>query len=323
MSEIRRIEIEANGLVFSALVAGDSGPLVVMCHGFPELAWSWRHQIPALVAAGYRVVAPDMRGYGETGGPDEVEAYSIFHLTGDIVGIVEALGEKEAILVGHDWGANVVWTAAMFRPDMFRGVCAMSVPFQVRRPGRKPTDVYRSISAAKNLGDFYWVAFTDEGRAEAEMEADVRRFMLAMLGGMADTDKTADRWQMFADAQGRLLQLHHPRALPAWISHEDFQVFVDAFTKNGYRRPIHWYRNIDRNWEQSAPWLGAGVRIPAFFITGEKDPVRTFAGSGEQDLAKHIPDLRGQVVIPDAGHWVQQERPDAVNEALLGFLKGL
>lgn len=323
VTDIKRVAIEANGLTFSALTAGDSGPLVVLCHGFPELAWSWRLQIPALAAAGYRVVAPDMRGYGETGGPDDVDAYSIFHLTGDVVGIVEALGEKEAILVGHDWGAGVVWNTAMFRPDLFRGVCAMSVPFQARRPGRKPTDVYRYVSASKNLGDFYWVAFTDEGRAEAELEADVGRSMRAIFGGIAGAEQAVDRWQLFADEQGRLLQLGQPRPLPSWISQDDFQVFVDAFGRNGFRRPIHWYRNIDRNWEQSAPWQGAGIRIPALFITGEKDPVRNFAGSGEQELAKHVPDLRGNVVIPGGGHWIQQEKPEEVNAALLAFLKGL
>ncbi|MFC0282187.1 alpha/beta fold hydrolase [Camelimonas abortus] len=320
---MKRTTIEANGLKFSALVAGGSGPLVIMCHGFPELAWSWRRQIPAVAAAGFRVVAPDMRGYGDTGGPDEREAYSIFHLTGDVVALTEAMGEKEAILVGHDWGASVVWHAALFRPDMFRGVCAMSVPFQVRRPGKRPTEVYRAVSASKGLGDFYWVAFTDEGRAERELEADVRRSMLAIFGGIAGKDVKADRWQLFADEQGRLLQLHSPRPLPAWISEEEFAPFVSAFEKKGFRRPIHWYRNIDDNWERCAPWLGAGVRIPALFITGEKDPVRGFAGSGEENLEKYVPDLRGKVVIPGAGHWVQQERPQEVNDHLLAFLKSL
>nr|WP_188607907.1 alpha/beta hydrolase [Chelatococcus reniformis] len=320
---MKHARVEANGLSFALSTAGDAGPLVVLCHGFPELAYSWRHQLPALAAAGFRAVAPDMRGYGGTRGPNSVDRYSVFELVGDIVAIVQALGEREAIIVGHDWGAAVAWQAALIRPDMFKAVCAMSVPFQPRRPGKLPIDSYRKITAEKGLGEFYIVAFQDEGRVEAEFEVDVERTMRAVFGGIAEEGREADRWSLYAKPGEPLLQLHNPRPLPAWISEREFAVFVDAFRANGFRRPIHWYRNIDRNWLLSAPWQDASIGVPALFITGSRDPVRGFAGAAERALAEFVPDLRGSVVIEGAGHWVQQEAAAEVNEALLGFLKGL
>ncbi len=323
MGELRHETIEANGLTFGLTRAGDSGPLVILCHGFPELAYSWRHQLRALGAAGFRAVAPDMRGYGRTGGPQEVDQYSIFHLVGDVVALVQALGEKEALIVGHDWGAAVAWNAAMLRPDLFPAVCAMSVPFRQRVADKRPMATYRKVTAAKNLGEFYQVVFQDEGRAEADFEQNVERTMRAIFGGIADKDVAADRWLLYTKPGQSLLELHSPRPLPGWISQDEFDVFVEAFKAGGFRRPINWYRNIDRNWELTMPWQGAIVPQPALFLTGERDPVRTFSGNAEQDMRTYVPQLRPQVVIPGAGHWVQQEAPEPVNEALLGFLKSL
>jgi pimeloyl-ACP methyl ester carboxylesterase len=321
--EIARQSVDVNGRRFSCLAAGDSGPLVLFCHGFPELALSWRHQLPAVAAAGFRVLAPDMRGYGETGGPQEIDAYTIFDLIGDAVGLVKAEGASQAIIVGHDWGAAVAWHAALLRPDIFTAVCAMSVPYQPRRPGKKPIETYRKIAEEKKLGEFYIVAFQDVGRGEMDFEEDVDRTMRAMFGGIGDRGVESDRFSIFGPPGRRLLEKHTRRPLPAWLDADTFAAFVDAFKREGFRRPLNWYRNIDRNFDLMAPFQDLRIAQPALFITGETDPVRLFAGAAEQALAGHLPNLRGVHVIEGAGHWVQQEVPDKVNTALLGFLRSL
>jgi pimeloyl-ACP methyl ester carboxylesterase len=323
LPDLGRQSIEANGRTFSCLKAGDQGPLVVFCHGFPELALSWRHQLPAVAAAGFRAVAPDMRGYGETGGPEEIDAYTIFHLVGDVVGLVEALGETKAVIVGHDWGAGVAWHAALLRPDVFTAVCAMSVPYQPRRPGKKPIEIYRKVSAEKDLGEFYIVAFQDVGRGETDFEEDVDRTMRAFFGGTSEKGVASDTFSIFGPAGRRLIDKHSPRPLPKWIDADTYTAFVDAFMRGGFRRPLNWYRNIDRNFDLMAPFQGLRILQPALFITGEKDPVRLFAGAAERTLAETVPNLRGTYVIDGAGHWVQQEAPEKVNAAVLEFLRGL
>lgn len=304
-------------------IAGERGPLVVFCHGFPELSYSWRHQLPALASAGYRAVAPDMRGYGDTGGPDAMDQYTLHQLVGDIVGLVHSLGETKAVIVGHDWGAGVAWHAALTRPDMFRAVCAMSVPFPPWKEGKRPTQIYREATAAKALGEFYIVTFQKEGEAEKEFERDVGRTLRAILGGIAEKDKQADRWLLYHTAGTPILDLRNPRPLPGWISDDEFRVFVEAFDATGFRRPLNWYRNIDRNWELGAPWSGAKISQPALFITGERDPVRDFTISAERAMKETVPGLRDLVVVSGGGHWIQQEKPEEVTSALLEFLQGL
>jgi pimeloyl-ACP methyl ester carboxylesterase len=323
MPELARRTIEANGQHVSFLEAGEHGPLVVFCHGFPELALSWRHQLPAVAAAGFRAVAPDMRGYGETGGPQEIDSYTIFHLVGDIVGLVQALGHSNAIIVGHDWGAAVAWHAALLRPDIFTAIGAMSVPYQPRRPGKKPIETFRNIAQEKGLGEFYIVAFQEVGRGEADFEEDVDRTLRAMLGGLGAKGVESDRFSIFGPAGRRLLEKHMPRPLPNWIDADTFAAFVSAFKREGFRRPLNWYRNIDRNFELTAPFQGLRISQPALFLTGEKDPVRLFAGAAERALAETLPNLRAALVIEGAGHWLQQEAPDQVTSALIDFLRSL
>jgi pimeloyl-ACP methyl ester carboxylesterase len=321
--ELVRESIAANGQNFSYLKAGDQGPLVVFCHGFPELALSWRHQLPAVAAAGFQAIAPDMRGYGETGGPQEIDSYTIFHLVGDIVALVQALGHSSAIIVGHDWGASVAWHAALLRPDIFSAVCAMSVPYQPRRPGKRPIETYRAIGQEKGLGEFYIVAFQDVGRGERDFEADVDRTMRAMLGGLAGQGVETDRFSIFGPQGRPLLEMHTPRPLPDWMDEATFAAFVTAFKREGFRRPLNWYRNIDRNFDLTAAFQGLQISQPALFLTGEKDPVRLFAGAAERVLAQTVPNLRGAFVIEGAGHWVQQEAPEKVTAALIEFLRSL
>jgi pimeloyl-ACP methyl ester carboxylesterase len=306
--------ISANGIEIFLLEQGE-GPLVVLCHGWPELSYSWRHQIPAIAAAGFRVAAPDMRGFGKTSAPVDVDAYSIFDHVGDMVALVEALGEKQAVIVGHDWGAPVAWHAALFRPDIFTAVAGLSVPPPFRGRGR-PLDTLRD----SGITNFYWQYFQTPGVAEAEFERDVTLSMRTLLGrGFSDPSAS-----MFVeDGKGFL---GHPRAdlpLPDWLSEADLAYFSAAYRQSGFRGGLNWYRNIDRNWELTAPWQGAQIHQPSLFIAGSKDSVITglIGAKRVADMERVLPGLRQKLIIEGAGHWIQQECAAEVNAALIAFLK--
>lgn len=307
--------IKANGIELFIREAGQ-GPLVVLCHGWPELSYSWRNQIPALAAAGFHVVAPDMRGYGQSAAPADIGAYSIFDTVGDIVGLVQALGATRAMVVGHDWGAPVAWHAALFRPDIFTAVAGLSVPPPFRGRGR-PLELLR----ANGVTNFYWQYFQTPGVAEAELEHDVARTMRIVLGGRGLADPTA---AMFVQAgKGFLGHATTDEPLPAWLSEADLAYFTEAFRKSGFRGGLNWYRNLDRNWELTAPWQDAQIHQPSLFIAGSNDAVITglIGAKRVNELERVLPNLKRKLIIDGAGHWVQQERPDEVNAALVGFLK--
>jgi pimeloyl-ACP methyl ester carboxylesterase len=293
MSEYR---VATNGIELSVLDEGE-GPLVVMCHGFPELAFSWRHQIPALIAAGYRVIAPDMRGFGRSSAPAEVEAYDVLTLCGDLRGLLDHVGEESAIFVGHDWGASLVWQLSVLHPEQVRAVAGLSVPFVPRAPAA-PIPIMR-----KHLGeDFYIVWIQQPGVADAALGADVRRTLTTSRVWTA-------RWAEEEDQAPER---------PPWLSEQELEVYVAAFQRTGFTGGLNWYRNIDRNWELTADVAERRVEMPAMFLTGERDPVRTFMPA--EAMRDWVSDLRAEIVVPGAGHWVQQEQPDAVNAALLDFL---
>lgn len=305
--------IKANGIDLFVREAGQ-GPLVLMCHGWPELSYSWRHQIPALADAGFHVVAPDMRGYGQSAAPADV--YSIFDTVGDVVGLVQALGERKAMVVGHDWGAPVAWHAALFRPDIFTAVAGLSVTPPFRGRG-KPLDLLRQ----NGVTNFYWQYFQTPGVAEAEFERDVAHTMRVVLGGRGLADPSA---AMFVQEGGGFLD--HGTAgepLPDWLSEADLAYFTETFRKSGFRGGLNWYRNLDRNWELTAPWQDAQIHQPSLFIAGSKDAVITglIGAKRVDELERVLPNLTRKLIIEGAGHWVQQERPDEVNAALLKFLK--
>jgi pimeloyl-ACP methyl ester carboxylesterase len=290
--------IETNGIRLHAVEDG-AGPLVVLCHGFPELAYSWRHQIPALAAAGYRVVAPDMRGFGKSSIPAEAESYNVVTLSADMTGLLDALGEESAVFVGHDWGANVVWHLAVLAPDRVRAVAGLSVPFPPRAPA-PPIEILRA-----NLGeDFYMVWFQEPGVADAALAANVRRTLTSTRAWTAD-------WALADESP----------SLPPWLTEAELAVYVDAFERTGFTGGLNYYRNIDRNWELMAQAAGRQVEQPAMFLTGERDPVRQFMPSEVMNVT--ATDLRALITVPGAGHWVQQEAADEVNGALLEFLRGL
>jgi pimeloyl-ACP methyl ester carboxylesterase len=306
--------IAANGIDISVLEQGE-GPLVVLCHGWPELSYSWRHQIPAIAAAGFHVAAPDMRGFGRTTAPADVAAYSIFDTVGDMVALVAALGEKQAVIVGHDWGAPVAWHAALFRPDIFTAVAGLSVPPPFRGKGR-PLDTLRE----SGITNFYWQYFQTPGVAEAEFERDVELTMRAVLGrGFSDPSAS----QFIEEGKGFLGDARNTTPLPDWLSEADLAYFSEAYRKSGFRGGLNWYRNLDRNWELTAPWQGAQIHQPSLFIAGSKDGVITglIGAKRVADMERVLPGLRQKLIIAGAGHWIQQERAGEVNAALIAFLK--
>jgi pimeloyl-ACP methyl ester carboxylesterase len=263
--------ISANGIDQFLLEQGE-GPLVVLCHGWPELSHSWRHQIPAIAAAGFRVVAPDMRGFGRTSAPADIDAYSIFDTVGDMVALVAALGAKQAVIVGHDWGAPVAWHAAMFRPDVFTAVAGLSVPPPTRGRGL-PLDTLRE----NGITNFYWQYFQAPGVAEAEFELDVGLTMRTLLGrGFSDPAASL----FVEDGKGFLGEARADRPLPDWLSEADLTHFSESYRKSGFRGGLNWYRNLDRNWELTAPWQGAQIhqRGPDCVSEGECGSVEPASG---------------------------------------------
>lgn len=326
MTEITHRFVEANGLRIHCAEAGE-GPLVLLCHGFPESWYSWRRQLAALSAAGFRAVALDMRGYGRTDAPKAIDAYTILHLVGDMVGLIDALGAEQAVIVGHDWGAPVAWHAALLRPDRFRAVAALSVPFRPRPPVR-PT----SLMPQTERSWFYMLYFQAPGVAEAEFERDPRDAIRRLLySGSGDVERKAALAEgeagpgMVPRDGGFLTRTVNPRALPGWITEADVDFYAGEFAGSGFAGGLNWYRNIDRNWELTAPFAGLKVTVPALFVAGDRDLVVAFSG-GEKvmtHLREQVPGLREAIMLPGCGHWTQQERPDAVNAALVRFLRGL
>jgi pimeloyl-ACP methyl ester carboxylesterase len=326
MPQIHQRMVETNGIRMHIAEQGE-GPLVVLCHGFPESWYSWRHQLPALAAAGFHAVAPDMRGYGRTDSPAEIDQYTLLHLVGDMVGLLDALGAASAVIAGHDWGAPVAWHTALLRPDRFRAVIGLSVPFRPRGPVRPTTVMPQTADAV-----FYQLYFQTPGVAEAEFERDVRsafRRLLYSASGDAPhavaISGNPDAVGMVPRRGGFLSRTVEPPALPAWLSEADIEFFAGEFTRTGFRGGLNWYRNIDRNWELLAPFAGARVTVPALYVAGDRDLVVAFRGMDRliPNLQQFVPHLRKTVMLPGCGHWTQQERPTEVNAAMIDFLRGL
>lgn len=308
--------VDVNGVRLRVVEAGPTdGPVVVLAHGFPELAYSWRHQIPVLAAAGYRVVAPDQRGYGGSSRPAAVEDYDITALTGDLIGLLDAHGADRAALVGHDWGAVVAWSTPLLHPDRVAAVAGLSVP-PVPRPLVPPTAAFRRIFG-ENF--FYILYFQQPGVADAEMAADPRRAMRRMLGGMRAPGNETDALRMVAPGpEGFIERLPEPGRLPDWLTEDELRHYVDEFTRTGFTGALNWYRNFDRNWQVMADPAAPTITVPALFVGGTADPVLAFT---KVDRATEVAvGPYRQVMLEGAGHWIQQERPEEINAELLAFL---
>ena len=299
--------VDVNGIRLHIAEEGE-GPLVVLLHGFPESWHSWRHQFGPLAAAGFRVVAPDQRGYGASDHPEDVESYSIFHLVGDVV--------------GHDWGAPVAWHTALLRPDVVRGVAGLSVPPPFRGT-RKPLGAMEEMFD----GRFYWNYFNRPEVADAELARDPRATLRkALYAASGDgPDAGTGKQPLVEPGQGWLETMPDPKTLPAWLTEADLDSLTESFA-GSFTGALNWYRNIDRNWELTAAWHGAVVSPPALYVYGDKDLVPAFPGTPEliEQLPELMPNLRrAPVVLAGCGHWTQQERPDEVNAALIPFLTEL
>jgi pimeloyl-ACP methyl ester carboxylesterase len=314
------LRIDANGIRLHFAEMGE-GPLVVLCHGFPECWYSWRHQLAALAAAGFHAVAPDMRGYGQSDRPEAVDQFTLLHLIGDMVGVLDALGAEQAVIAGHDWGAPVAWYAALLRPDRFRAVIALSVPYASSRRPVAPTSVMpRSEDAL-----FYQLYFQQPGVAEAELERDVRQTFVKVLASAPPLTPANGIVGMVPRTGGFLTLRPTPVSLPAWLNETDLNFYVNEFERTGFRGGLNWYRNIDRNWELLSPYAGAKVTVPALYVAGDRDGVVYFQGMDRviANLANDVPRLRGKIMLPGCGHWTQQERASEVNAAMIDFLRQL
>lgn len=309
--------IGTNGVQLRTLEGGRPGdPLVVLAHGFPELAYSWRHQIPALAAAGYHVLAPDQRGYGESSRPDAVDDYSIAALTGDLIGLLDHAGAERAAFVGHDWGAIVTWNMPLLYPDRVAAVAGLSGP-PVPRSRKPPTTIWRKI-----FGDnfFYILYFQEPGVADADLGRDPATTMRRALAGRPTRKELAASMQR-PGPEGYVERLPEPEGLPAWLSQDELDYYIGEFSRTGFTGALNWYRCFDRNWELTANTPATTITVPSLFIAGADDPVLSFTRTDR--YAEVISGPYRELIIAGAGHWIQQERPDEVNQALLDLLSGL
>ena len=311
--------VDVNGVRLRVAEAGPpDGPVVILAHGFPELAYSWRHQVPVLAAAGYRVLAPDQRGYGGSSRPPAVESYDIAALTGDLVGLLDAVGAQRGAVIGHDWGAVVAWSTPLLHPGRVAAVAGLSVP-PVPRPLTPPTEAFRRIFGTNF---FYILYFQQPGVADAEMAGDPERALRRMLGGMrTPQDEATARRMLAAGPEGFIDRLPEPQRLPDWLSAAELEHYVAEFTRTGFTGALNWYRNFERNWQIMATPVASTIDAPALFVGGDDDPVLKFTRT---DRAREV--VVGpyrSVMLEGAGHWIQQERPEEINAELLDFLSAV
>jgi len=306
-----------------AMVEG-TGPLVVMVHGFPESWYSWRHQLGPIAEAGFTACAIDVRGYGGSDKPHPVEAYDMEHMIADVVGVIEALSPGgRAVLIGHDWGAPIVWNSALVRPDRVRAVCGLSVPY-VGVPKRPMTEMIEEVFTKRNKF-FYQAYFQKEGVAEAEAEKDVRGFLRKFYYAISG-DAPDGTWPTNKPANATLLEgLVDPDPFPAWLTDKDLDYYVAEFEKSGLRGPINRYRNHERDFAYLQQFKDRKIEQPALFIGGARDLVLTMFGTIDfvPLMRAEVTDLRGADVLEGCGHWTQQERPAEVNARILAWLKTL
>jgi epoxide hydrolase A/B len=318
MDEFTHRFVNTNGIRMHLVEAGEGFP-VVMCHGFPEIWYSWRHQIRALSAAGLRAIAPDQRGYGETDRPEPIEAYTQRQIVGDVIGMLDALGIEKCVIVGHDWGGMTAWNAAMMHRGRIERVIGVNTPFFPRPPIR-PTDAMRAVAAGRF---HYMLYFQEPGVAEKELERDVARSLRGFFQDPASF-RLAEMLKapsgVWGPAGGGILDRLPNRPHGKFLTDDEFEVFVRAFEKTGFRGGLNWYRNIDRNWEESAG-LTERVDQPALMITAELDIV--LRPEMAEGMSQWVPKLQKTVLIRGCGHWTQQEEPEELNRAMLDFLADL
>ena len=310
---------QINGIKMHYVVEG-KGPLVVLLHGFPLSWYSWRAQIPALVDAGYRVAVPDQRGYGQTEKPKNVEAYDITQLVGDVVGLIQELGEESAVVVGWDWGSPVAWTTAQLRPDLIRGLVMVSSPYQPRTP-IAPSSVWPKTVKE---GTFYQEYFQEPGKVESELSTNPRKYMLGILYSLSGSAPAEEKWRfVMKDGEKIADVITIPDKLPPWLSEKAFDFYANEYTRYGFIGALNWYRAIDRSWEATSFLSGAKIHQPALFVAGDKDPGIVWGRNAFDNLEQNVPNLRKKVLLSGVGHLAPEEQPEEFNKLLIEFLKGL
>ncbi|MFF4183698.1 alpha/beta fold hydrolase [Streptomyces sp. NPDC001691] len=304
------------------LVEQGSGPLVLLVHGFPESWYSWRRQIPALAAAGYRAVAIDVRGYGRSSKPAETDAYRMLDLVEDNVALVHALGEENAVVVGHDWGSTIAATSALLHPEVFRAVALLSVPY-APPGGPRPTDVFGRIGGPEQ--EFYVSYFQEPGRAETEIEPDVRGWLAGFYAALsADTMPAhGEPDPHFVAPGGRLRDRFPVGVLPAWLTEDELDFYAGEFERTGLTGALNRYRSMDRDWEDLAPHRGAPIKQPSLFIGGTLDASTTWMSDAIDAFPTTLPGLTASHLVEGCGHWIQQERPEEINRLLTDWLNSL
>ena len=345
MSQSEHLFVSTNGIRMHAAVQGE-GPAVLFCHGFPGLWYSWRRQLPVIAAAGFRAIAVDMRGYGRSDRPLRASEYGNQTIVADLTGLLDALGEDQAVFVGHDFGAQACWAAALHAPERVRGAVSIAVPYGVgfarddenaarqdkkprntRRRGPKPSDTYAAIAKKHFLHLHY---FQEVGRAEAELGANPRLFLKRIYWALSARGSLLDFKKFPAEGTGYLDVLAEPsEPLPwPWLSEEDLDYLVEQYMQTGpdtaFIGGLSSYRAMDVNWENDPSYGRAKISCPSLFLCGEKDPVlQIVTAKSLETMPERLTDLRGIELIENAGHFAQQEQPEAVNEALLRFLSCL
>lgn len=311
---IKHMMMQVNGINMHVAEQGE-GPVVLFLHGFPELWYTWRHQIAYLASRGYRAVAPDLRGYGDTESPPNVSDYTIFHIVGDLVALINSLGQDKVFVVGHDWGAAVAWNLCLFRPDKVKALLNLSVVFTPRNPFRRPVDSFRALYS----DDHYICRFQEPGEAEAyfasmDTASILKKFMTYHEPAPFLISKDKGLEGFFNDEV----------ILPSWLSEDDINYFANKFDKSGFTGGFNHYRNLNRNWELSTPWTGFQIKVPVKFIVGDLD--LSYHIRGVQDyihkggFKQDVPFLQDVVVMEGVGHFINQERPNEISQQIYEFI---
>ncbi|XP_072979354.1 epoxide hydrolase 1-like [Typha angustifolia] len=305
--------VEVNGIMMHVAEKGE-GPVVLLLHGFPELWYSWRHQILRLADRGYRAVAPDLRGYGDSSVPASAASYTIVHIVGDIIALVDALGQQQVFVVGHDWGAIVAWYLCMFRPDKVKALVNLSVPFIPRNASFKPVEYLRAL-----YGDYYYICrFQEPGGAEAEIARLGTNIFLRKIFTYHKPEPLYIPKEGWGSANEKI-------TLPYWLSEQDLKYYARKFEKTGFTGPLNYYRCLDPSWELTAPWSGKEINVPTKFIMGDRDLTYHFPGMNLYikfyGMKMYVPGLHDAVIMKGVGHFLNQERANEVTDHIYNFIR--
>ncbi|KAK9292293.1 hypothetical protein L1049_020257 [Liquidambar formosana] len=315
METIEHRMVNINGITMHVAEKGQ-GPVVLFLHGFPELWYTWRHQILALASLGYRAVAPDLRGYGDTEAPASVAGYTCLHVVGDLIALIEELGEEQVFVVGHDWGAMIAWYLCLFRPDRVKAFVCLAVPFRPRNPKMKPVEAMKAFFG----DDYYMCRFQEPGDIEAEIKHQgTREVLKKILTDLKPGPPCLPKGNAFGICPSTSI------TLPTWFSEEDLDYYTSKYDQKGFTGGLNYYRALDLNWELTAPWTGLQVKVPVKLIVGDLDMTYTTPGMKEYvhngGFKRDVPFLEEVIVMEGVGHFINQERAGEINTYIYDFIR--